>query len=214
MNAPEITADEPKTKRRATAAPTNDVPLSRRTLVQIKRDMTDVAPRVIWAHELPILEAIFGEGTVVEVDAERLDEGYVSKIPASQLIYNKQQDKVRKPSEVAKLGYVFTGDARAEFERLVSAYGKHPDVNESFAEHVFGRFQNGNFSKLLGRPSMQDLPDGQIRDLIEAYGYVPILTEKPSDTERAEYEQARKRLYGAGRDQLIKLADEIGVELV
>lgn len=209
MNAPEITADEPKTKRAS-----NNALLSRRMLVQIKRDMTDVAPRVIWAHELPILEAIFGEGSVESIDPSKLDDGYVSKIPASQLIYNKQQDPVRKPSEVAKLGYVFTGDPRAEFERLASAYGRHPEVNESFAEHVFGRYQTGNFAKLIGKPEMDDLPDGQIRELIEAFGFVPVITEKPTDSERAEYEKARKRLYGANRAQLLKLAEEIGVELI
>jgi len=212
MNAPDITADEPRTRRKA-GAQTGSV-VSRRILVQVDRDMTDKAPRVIWAHELPILEAIFGEGTLKEIEPSKLDEGYTEKIPSSQLIYNKQQDKVRKPSEVAKLGYVFTGDPRAEFDRLVNAYGRHPDVNEAFVEHVYGRFQTGTFSQTVGRPTMEDLPDGQIVELIEAFGFIPVLTDKPTDSEREAYQAARKRLYGANRAQLLKLAEEVGVELV
>ena len=44
----------------------------------------------MWAHELPILEAMFGEGAAVEIDPATMDEGYTDKVAPAMLIYNKQ----------------------------------------------------------------------------------------------------------------------------
>lgn len=150
--------------------------LSRRTLVQINRDQTASTPRIVWSHEIPILEAIFGEGTVLPKEPDSLDEGYSSKPSPDILIHNKKQDPIKPPSQTAGLDFVFIGDHRTEFDRLINLYGMHPEVKESYAEHVFGRFKDvdtggaGAFSRLVGRPAVEDLPEPQLRSLVRDWG--------------------------------------------
>lgn len=178
------------------AAADTDTPkiLSRRTLVLINRDQTASTPRVVWAHEMPILEAVFGEGNVRVQEPEQLDDGFSSKLSPELLIFNKKQDPVLPPSLTQGLGFVFIGDPRVEFDRLCNLYGRHPEVNEAMAENVFGRFQTGQFTKLVGAPTLDDLPDDQLHGLCVSYG--------------ASAEQLKE----AGGD-LVKLACELGVEI-
>lgn len=168
--------------------------LSRRVLVLISRDQTAKTSRVVWHHEVPVLEAIHGEGNVTMVEPDTLDEGYSSKPSPELMIFNKTQDAIQPPSQTLGLGNVFVGDARNEFERMVDVYGRHPDVNESMAEHVYGRFQDGRFSRLIGKPELDDLPDAQLRALCQHYG---------ADAERIK----------SAADDLTSLARELGVEL-
>jgi len=168
----------------------NDL-LSRRIAVLIKRDMTAATPRVIWAHEKPILEEIFGEGNVEEIPTDDFNEGYSSKVPVSFLIHNKKQDEIPPPSETLGLGFVFIGDPDAEYQRLADAYGRHADVDMSVVEKVYGRLQNGAFKKLLQAPALSNLPDAQLVSLIVSYGG----EVKP----------------GTSRDELLIMADDIGV---
>jgi hypothetical protein len=198
---------------RKTAEPTSDKILSRRVLVEIKIDQTTVTPRAVFQHELPILEAMHGEGNAKVIDAEVADEGYVAKLSADLLPWNKTQDKVRPPSETLGLGFVFTGDPRAEFDRLCSMYGKHPEVNEPYAENVFGRFATGTFAKLLGSPTMDDLPDEQLRSLVRDYGFVPVYDKDGSEEDKKTFRAKQKQLLEAGRADLLKFADELGVTL-
>ena len=174
--------------------PATEKMLSSRVLVLIARDQTAKTSRVVWHHEVPILEAIHGEGNVTLVEPDTLDEGYSAKPSPELMIFNKTQDKILPPSQTLGLGHVFIGDPRNEFERMVEIYGRHPDVNESMAEHVYGRFQDGRFARLIGRPDLDDLPDDQLRSLCSSYG--------------ASAEQIAE----AG-DDLIKLARELGVRV-
>lgn len=163
--------------------PATDKPLSRRVLVLIHRDQTAATSRVLWQHEIPILEAIFGEGNVKPVDPATLDEGYSAKASPEMLIFNKKQDPIGKPSESQCLGHVFIGDPGVEYQRLADLYGRHPEVNQTFAEHVYGRYQSGQFSRLVGSPELDDLPDAQLLDLARSYGAEPdkIAAAKTSD---------------------------------
>lgn len=169
--------------------------LSTRTLVNIKRDQTAATPRVVWLHEIPILEAMFGEGNVVHIEPEALDDGYSAKPSADLLPYNKKQDRVPPPSESLGIGFVFIGDAKTEFSRLAELYGMHPEVKESMAENVYGRFQEGRFAKLVGSPELVDLPDQQLRGLCTAYGADPAKVAESKG------------------DALLALAEEVGVQL-
>jgi hypothetical protein len=143
--------------------------VSRRVLVNIRRDQTTETPRVVWQHELPILEEIFGEGNVIHVDPSSLDEGYSPRIARELLIYNKEQDRVPPPSEGAALGHVFIGSPAMEYQRLAAAYGMHPEVSMSNVEKVYGRFQDGRFSDVIGSPTLDDLPETQLRQLLTDY---------------------------------------------
>jgi len=201
-----------KMPRKPAAA--EEKPLSKRVLVLIKREQTTATPRVVWRHERPILEAIFGDGNAEEIDPETMNEGYTPKASPQLLIHNKKQDIAAKPSEAAGVGYVFIGDPRAEYERLVAAYGMHPEIKESFAEHVFGRFQSGMFATIVGSPTLEDLPEQQLRDLISAYGYtMPEATYQSDDDERKQATQARAHFLALSHAELVKTAQEYGVEV-
>jgi hypothetical protein len=125
--------------------------LSRRILVEVDRDMTAKTPKVIWKHEFSILEAIYGEGKVKELDPKSMDDGYTAKVSPALLPWNKKQEPVTRPSEAAGIGFVFTGDARAEYDRLANAYGKLPDENILAVEKVYGRFQGRQVRRAGGR---------------------------------------------------------------
>lgn len=144
--------------------------LSSRVLVNITRDQTSSTPRVVWLHEIPVLEAMFGEGNVKHIDPALLDEGFSAKPSADLLPFNKKQDALLPPSMTQGLGFVFIGDKGTEFQRMADAYGMHPEIKESMVEHVYGRLATGRFSALLGSPTMADLPDAQVRELCAAYG--------------------------------------------
>jgi hypothetical protein len=187
--------------------------LSRRILVNVKRDMTAVIPRVIWQHEKPLLEELFGEGNVIEVDAAVLDEGYSGTPRPDMLAYNKTMDKVPKPSTTMGIGHVFIGDPGGEFERLATVYGKHQEENVLLVEKIYGRFQGGAFARLMGEPELADLPVTQLRGLVLDYGYAPEPHKDASEAEKKEAWERRKALATMDHAGLVKVAEEVGVQI-
>jgi hypothetical protein len=201
------------TQTRKSAEPSQSI-LSRRVLVSIRRDQTTDTPRVVWAHEVPLLQLIHGEDEVKEVESKTLDEGYKAKASADVMPYNKRQDHIRPPSENMRLGWVFIGDAQSEYQRLCEAYGRHVEVNQPNCEHIYGRFGKGDFRRVLGQPTLGDLPEDQLRDLILSYGYaLPLVTHESSDGERVAAEKAWAEFRGLKHEALVKLAEEVGVEI-
>lgn len=187
----------------------SDKPVSRRILVVVKRDMTAHTPRVIWQHEKPILEAIFGEGQIVDTDPKTMDEGYTAKVSPEMLVHNKRQDTIKRPSEVAGIGYAFSGDPRAEYERLAMAYGKHEEKDMAVVEYVYGRFQDGKFAAMVGAAEHEDMPEGQLREVVVANGYLPMISKESTDADKREATEARQRLAVMPHAELVKLADEL-----
>ena len=203
-----------QTPRKAAQPDAQDRALSRRVLVTIRRDQTTETPRVVWAHEVPILQIIFGEDEVREVEGATMDEGYSPKINADLMPYNKRQDQVLPPSVTSGIGYVFVGSPAAEYERLALAYGRHIEVSTSNVEYVYGRFSRGDFARMLGRPTLADLPDGQLRDLILGYGYfLPVATKDSTEPERAEAAKAWADFRALDHAALVELAQTVGVEV-
>lgn len=191
-----------------------DTNVSRRVLVLIKRDQTTATPRVVWRHEVPILEAIHGEGNVVESDRADLDEGYSQRIAPDMLAYNKREDQRRRPSQTAGIDFAFIGSAEGEYERLASVYGKHPEVNQTWVENIFGRFKSGLFARTLGTAKLADCPPEQLRNLILAWGYaLPIATWDSTDDEKRTAAAALDKFQALDHAALVKLAEEVGVEL-
>ncbi len=186
---------------------------STRIQLLIKRDMTELTPVVIWAHERPLLEAIHDAGNVLDVDASKLDEGYKPKIGANMLPHNKVQDTIFRPSETLGLGFIFAGDPASEYQRLIDVYGMHPEVKMPWVENVFGRFQEGRFERLLPKPVLKDLPDSQLRTLVAAFGY-PGDVQKDATLEEKRAQAAQVRdLRVMPNEGLLKLCADIGVEL-
>lgn len=192
-----------------------DKPLSRRVLVEIDRDMTAKTPRVIWQHEIPVIEAVLGEGKVQVLDPGTLDEGYSDKVSPALMPYNKVQDAVPRPSETQGIGFVFIGDAKAEFARLASAYGRINDAEGAVAvEKVYGRFVEGRFAAMVGRATLNDLPAAQLRSLLESYGAAPMGAVKDMpESEKDAAVKARRDFLAADRAALVKMAQDAGVTL-
>jgi hypothetical protein len=187
--------------------------VSTRIAVTIFRDMTSTTPRVIWAHEKPLLEEIHGEGNVNEIPLDKLDEGYTASVSPALLMHNKKQDRILKPSDSLGIGFVFTGDPAAEYQRLVEAYGKHPDIDMPVVEKVYGRLQGGAFTRLLGKPQMKDLPDQQLRSLIADYGYPGDIDKDSTPEEKKAHSAKVVALRDMPTAELLKLAADVGVEI-
>jgi hypothetical protein len=198
----------------ATRKPATDKILSRRVLVTVKRDALEVVPRIVWEHEIPLLEEVHGEGNIVRVDAKTMDESYNPKPSPDMLVYNKKQDMIKPPSETAGIGYVFAGDARSEHARLGEVYGKMPEENRLVVEHVYGRFQEGRFSAVVGRAEVEDMPEAQLRETIISYGWLPQTAKDSTDAERREASEARRKLFEMPHGELVDLAVQVTGALV
>jgi hypothetical protein len=187
--------------------------LSRRILVNVKRDMTEVTPKVIWQHDKPILELIHGEGNITEVAADTLDDGYTDKVKPDLLPWNKTMEVPARPSSTLALGHVFIGNPDSEWQRLADVYGKHHEENVLLVEKIYGRPQEGRLASLIGKPTLKDLPEQQLRGLILDYGYAP---EPHKDAPLAEKEATwakRRELHKLPMDKLLPLAEEFGVDV-
>lgn len=143
---------------------------SKRIYVVIDRDMTAKTSKIIWSHEKPILEEIFGEGRIIDTDPSAMDEGFSTKIRPDLLPHNKSQDAILPPTESSGLGHLFIGDPETEYMRLAEAYGKHAEINQLIVEKCYGRFSDGRFQKLLKKPKLSDLPVAQLAGLLQAFG--------------------------------------------
>lgn len=190
-----------------------DKNFSTRIPVVIKVEMTTSTPRVIWAHEKPILEELHGEDNVQEIPVEKIDEGYSEKVAPNLLTYNKKQDRVLRPSETLGIGFVFVGEPASEYARLADAYGKHPDIDVSLVEKVYGRFQSGQFAQLLKKPKLSDLPDQQLRSLIAEFGYPGDISKDATPEEKKDHADKVRGLREMSSDDLLKLAGDVGVEI-
>lgn len=185
--------------------------LSRRVLVNIRRDVYTSTPLIVWQHEIPLLEEIHGEGNVTEVDPATMDEGYQAKPTPDLLPFNKAQDQIAKPSTTQGIGYVFFGSAQVEYNRLVGAYGRHMEKPIPTVEAVYGRYQDGKFAQVVGQAGLADLPEPQLRELIRSYGYLPEVAYDATNEEKSAASKARKELMEKDKAGLLKIAEEIGV---
>jgi len=196
---------------RQSAAPTKQ--LSRRILVTVRRDELVAPSVVIFQHEFPILEMMFGEGKVIELDPKVLDHEYTDRPDRSLLPHNKVQDKGARPSDSNRLGYVFIGDPRSEYDRLIGAYGKRFDDDGrpegDIVTLVYGRFHEGRFTSALGTPTHADLPAGQLIDIAIDSGYLPTVAHDAPREERQAVAEQERKLRAMSHPELLKLVTEL-----
>jgi len=195
-------------------ATADDKVLSRRILVVIShgKDAMSKISKVIWHHEFPVLEEVHGKDNIKITDPSTMDEGYSARISPTLLPYNKNQDRIKPPSEVAGIGNVFYGSAETEFERLAVAYGMHPEVKVPVVEYVYGRFNEGKFERALGLSGFEDMPDAQLRGIVTDYGYLPQIGRDSTPEERRAAGEAYAKLNTMPRDELLKLTEELAGE--
>ncbi len=181
--------------------------LSRRVLVTIYKDSTDNLVRVAWQHEIPILELVHDvetgsegrRGGIEVVDSSQLDDGYSAKIPQAFQIHNKTGETAARPSDSAGLGFVFVGDARAEYARLEQLYGADSKSGVAYVEQAYGRFRDGRFEDHVGGATVEDMPEAQLRSVLSAY-----VSDAADVTALAQ---------AKGKPALMKLAETVGAEL-
>lgn len=185
--------------------------LSRRIAVLVKHgsDINTQIPKVVWAHEVPILEAVHGEGKVEEIPTTKINEHYRAKATADLLVHNKAQDGFIPPSDALGVGFVFAGDLEAEYHRLAAVYGKHKDIDIPLVEHIYGRFQSGKFEELIRPGEIADMSDAQLRQLIRGHGYVPFVDKEATQEQRADATAKHKEVNEASRERLVELAEEL-----
>lgn len=105
--------------------------MSKRVLVRVDRSMTDKTPKLVWEHEIPVLEEIHGKDTVIVEDPSKLD-----KMPMDHYGIGEE------------FKCVSVGD---EFGRLEAVYGMHDKVELSVVEKVYGSLAEGRFEEALGK---------------------------------------------------------------
>lgn len=195
----------------ATRSPARNALIPRRVAVLVRQrlDNNTHTPKIVWQHEVPLLEAIHGEGNVTDIPNDKLNEHFKAKASADLLPWNKSQDAFMPPSDALGVGFVFTGNLEAEYERLASVWGKHPEINVTMVEHVYGRFQTGKFAELFQPGSLEDMPVAQLRQVIRGHGYVPIVDKDSTAEQRKEAETRHRELGTATRERLLELAQEI-----
>lgn len=185
--------------------------LSHRVLVNVRRDVYTTTPQIVWQHEIPLLEEIHGEGNVTEVSPEAMDEGYQARPSPDLLPFNKKQDQIAKPSTTQGIGFVFFGSAQVEYNRLVGSYGRHMEKPIPNVEAIYGRYQDGNFQKVVGQADLTDLPQAQLIELIKAYGFLQEASFDASNEEKAAAAKARAELLAKTAPELVKIAESLGV---
>lgn len=96
--------------------------LARRILTHVQRNPMEALPKIVFEHEVPLLSIIHGEGNVRVVF--ETPDGLNKDIKAS-------------------LGKAETIDPHAEWGRLATVYGNHPQYNLPVVEYFFqNRKQN------------------------------------------------------------------------
>lgn len=105
------------------------MPKSTRVLVIVDRNMTDKTSKLIWSHEIPLLEELHG-CSVITVDPAKLDA---------------------MPMDHYGIGEEFKcRSIDDEYHRLINVYGMHPKIEMSVVERVYGQLVEGRFESVIG----------------------------------------------------------------
>jgi hypothetical protein len=162
--------------------------MSKRVLVVVSRGVTDATPVRVWEHEVPILDAVHGEGAVRRLQVKDLVEkknqkttvlpGTTQTVIQRDLAADHPLKKVELESIAThellarhlKLGEEFDGDPRQEYQRLVDVYGMHKEYKMPNVEYVYGRESEGRFLKSLGVKPPEEMNIAELRAALEKNG--------------------------------------------
>lgn len=136
--------------------------MSKRVLVTIDRGMTDKTSKVVWEHEIPVLQAVHGS-EVKQVSLEDVEDLKGTAIvlagttqvvdPKDPRFRDQAKEKVALVDIIKRnlsIGSQFSGNVDEEFERLVGLYGTHPEYGLPFVEYVYGRPEQGRLKDAIG----------------------------------------------------------------
>lgn len=158
--------------------------MSKRIWATIQRagqgaNMTDNTPVVIWEHEIAILDDIHGEGavTVIEDHDQLVDASVKASIDSKSGEKITRETLLQRRIKELGLGESFSTDPIEEYSRLERVYGMHPDVKNTYVERIYGRFEEGRFTKALGVEALEELTAIELRKRCDALE----LPHKPAD---------------------------------
>lgn len=128
--------------------------LAKKCDVTLYKGMQTKIAKNIYEHEVKLLEAIYGDGTV-EVYKRRelvMPEGKKYQVEGDVISY-----------EVEELDY------HEEYDRLSSCYGMHPEIKVTWVEYVFGNRNEEKLNKECNEKYKAEFGKGS---------YAPPTTEK------------------------------------
>ena len=181
---------------------------AKRVHIEVERSITEKIARTVFEHEVPCLEAHHGPGSVT----------IINDVPKDILDYGK-------------VGETVALDAREEWERLKSAYGRHPEHNILTSEYVFQQnprnMMTFNLAEYLAMRDGDDGLDDDMFELGEEQSPVNQTTSTidPVDADgdgNIEVEELKTKLeqigikphHNAGKDKLIgMLVEEVKTRL-
>ena len=100
----------------------------------------------VYPWEIPILEALHGEGKVNPADNEET----VEFLERTQALTPRQSVQELQDGSVKITDpYNPVDDLSLEYERLERKYGMHHSVKQSYVENVYGKFTSGEFRRAV-----------------------------------------------------------------
>lgn len=153
--------------------------MSKRVLVVVDRSMTDKTPKIIWEHEIKLLEEIHG-CEITPVDVTKLD---------------------KMPMDHFGIGETFKcASIQQEYDRLAVVYGMHEKVEMSVVEKVYGTPDEGRFARAVGGDACIAIDEWDLKDtaamLVESVEMT--LWEPKIKKEQWTYEDLQKAFKARG----------------
>lgn len=148
-----------------------------RQVATVDRGLLDKTPVMAFPWELKILEELHGNVEVHTIDELCSTKG-ATVIAKLKLRYaDKHAPDMREqleamlntiPDEIDPLN-----SPQGEYERMAAIYGMHPEIQISMVEKVFGRFDEGRFTKLVEESfaGKTILIRGEEADVVESEHY-------------------------------------------
>lgn len=122
-------------------------------LVRVRRGITDDTPTLVFPWEVPILEAVHGEGNVIEAD-ERETMKWLEMTGVHQPKDTTME--LHGGSKKVIEMYDPSMDIGSEYVRLQNKYGMHFEKPIFYVEDVYGPLRNGQFEAAV----LENIPEG------------------------------------------------------
>jgi len=129
--------------------------LARKCDVLIYQSNLSTIPKQIYEHEIPVIETIFGDGSVTKYD-------YKPMVFAKDKSTGKDMSyQVQSTESVAY--DVEEVEHDDEYMRMMDLYGKHQTIDIFNVTHVYGR-QEDNKMEVKGKELYENLPKAKPRE--------------------------------------------------
>lgn len=145
-------------------------PKTPRVIVNVKRGPTDTIGKVVFRHEIPLLEEIHGEGNVAVItdtdpDGRKLMRSALKGKGPVISVEEFPEDDLGADATVIMKHFDPADDPREEYNRMELVYGRHAEKPMSVVEAVYGRFQEGRFTAAVRGDMVRGKPQLTAADI-------------------------------------------------